>query len=179
VSKQKKYYWLVLRKTMPAEFEAWFEKQAANGWFPLINIHSFFVMSFAKSEATKFRYIVDYQKKSTDDYIQTYRDFGWEFVGVLSRNYFVWRKEYEKERPEAFTDCESIKHRNRTFIKQVIISLTGFTLMSLVATIGVFGGIANFGTIGAALSVLGLCLLYAATVSHVPALKKIIQNKDV
>ena len=176
MNERKKYYGLVLRKTMPVEFEAWFEGQAAKGWFPLIDIHSFFVMRFAKGEPKKYRYIIDYQKKSEDEYIQTYTDFGWEFVGVLSRNYFIWRKEYDNERPEAFTDYESIRHRNRTFIKQVIISFLSFTALCFVATSGVINGITGYGTIRTVFSVTGLCFIYTATAAHVPMISKIIQN---
>ncbi len=134
--KTKKSFLLpVFRNVVPAEFEVWFEKLALEGWFPQNIKHtSSMWMSFSKGTPKKYRYVVDVQAAPKSDYISTYKDFGWEFVGQMSAIY-VWRKEYFEERPEAFSDKENIKNRNRRFTKAISFSFTIFLLASLIITV--------------------------------------------
>lgn len=160
---KKRFFWSVFRKVVPADYETWFEKLALEGWHPQNIKHiSSFVMSFIKGAPKKYRYVVDLQAIPKDNYILTYKDFGWEFVGQMS-SIFIWRKEYTNVRPEAFSDKENIKNRNRRFTKAISFSLAIFTIASFVISACFlvnmsrldFGGIVQF--------ILGLVISYSLT----------------
>jgi len=49
----------------------------------------------------------------------------------------MWRKEYSGERPQAFSDAQSIEDRNKRDMRAVAVSLSIFTIAFL-ATLAVF-----------------------------------------
>lgn len=158
-----KYLCSAFRKVVPSDYEAWFEKLALEGWHPQNVTHtSSFVMSFVKSEPKKYRYVVDLQAVPKDSYISTYQDFGWEFVGQMS-SIFIWRKEYGEERPEAFSDNENIKKRNRRFTKAISFSLVLFIIASLIITASFLVNMPRLDVEEIVKFILGLVLSYSLT----------------
>ena len=130
----KNVQWLTpFRYVVPADYENWFEEKAAAGWHPVrIGQWSSIAMRFAKGEPKKYRYVVDMQPVPKKDYIRTYQEFGWEFVGQMA-SAMVWRREYDGERPESFSDAQSRRGRNKRFIGAASVSFIMFTLGALAA----------------------------------------------
>lgn len=165
--KGRKVYWIsAFRYVVAADYESWFEQQAAAGWHPVkVGQWSSIAMRFAKGEPKKYRYVVDMQPFPKKEYRQTYEDFGWEFVGQMA-SAMVWRREYQIERPESFSDALSRQDRNRRFIGAASFSFFIF----LLGAIG-FGAGAIFSQLAAsdriqfgiaAVFLLGLAVLIGA-----------------
>lgn len=174
---KKIFLFSVFRKVVPAEYETWFEQLALEGWFPQNVKHtSCFLMTFVKGTPKKYRYVVDLQAAPKSDYISTYKDFGWEFVGRMSTIY-VWRKEYSSERPEAFSDTENIRNRNRRFTRAISFSFAIFTLASLIITICFLINIRNLSLGGLVQFILGLLLSYSIAFLLASVMHKISKAK--
>jgi hypothetical protein len=125
----EKVFWCsAFRYVVPADYENWFEELAAEGWHPVkVGQWSSIAMRFAKGGPKKYRYVVDMQPFPKKEYRQTYEDFGWEFVGQMA-SAMVWRREYENERPESFSDAQSLHGRGRRFIGAASVSFILFLL---------------------------------------------------
>ncbi|MCB2412321.1 DUF2812 domain-containing protein [Demequina sp. TTPB684] len=97
----------------PARLEAWLEREAAQGWEPReLGDMSAIRLRLHSTKAVTMRYVVDPQRSIDADYLETYRDAGWDYVGELS-SLHVWRRRYRGDRPEAFTDGASRHARDR------------------------------------------------------------------
>ncbi len=120
---ERKLQWLTpFRYVVPADYENWFEEQAAAGWHPVkVGQWSSIAMRFAKGSPKKYRYVVDMQPMPKKDYMRAYEEFGWEFVGQMA-SAMVWRREYDGERPESFSDAPSRRERNTRFFRAVSVS---------------------------------------------------------
>ncbi len=120
---EKALYWLTpFRYVVPADYENWFEEKAAAGWHPVkVGQWSSIAMRFTKSTPKRYRYVVDMQAVPRKDYRRTYEEFGWEFVGQMA-SAMVWRREYDGERPESFSDAQSRRGRNKRFFWAVSVS---------------------------------------------------------
>lgn len=119
------------RNVIPADFESWLEKMAADGWhIDHISQWSSILMTFKHGTPKKYRFVYDLQAFPRKDYRATYEQFGWEYLGRMSSVY-IWRKEYTNERPEAFSDNESIIKRNRRTVAAISFSL----ILLLIATV--------------------------------------------
>ena len=102
------YRWVV-----PADYEAWLETLAKQGWnLQRIRQWDSIRMTFHKTEPKQYRYVFDLNAFPKKDYKATYQQFGWEFMGQMA-SCFIWRKEYTGERPESFTDQDSLTRRNK------------------------------------------------------------------
>lgn len=125
----KKIEWCsAFRYVVPTDYEHWFEELAVAGWHPVkVGQWSSIAMRFAKGEPKKYRYVVDMQPFPRKEYRQTYKDFGWEFVGQMA-SAMVWRREYENERPESFSDSQSRRDRGRRFVGAAFVSFFLFLL---------------------------------------------------
>lgn len=120
------------RYVVPAQYEQWFEGLAAKGWHPIkVGQWSSIAMRFVKGTPERYRYVVDLQAVPQKGYKQIYEEFGWEYVGRMS-NLFVWRKPYEDERPESFSDAENLRARNQRFVWAISFSLI---VVAIVATL--------------------------------------------
>lgn len=128
-----------LKYYVPADFEKFMEKNAAEGWnVDKIHQWSSVSMTFQKTEPKKYRYVIDLNAFPTEEYKETYRQFGWEYMGRMASMY-VWRKEYTDERPEAFTDCQSVRKRSMN-VFWVLTALNIFLIASMITlTILYFG----------------------------------------
>ncbi len=116
---------------VPANFENWFERMAAEGWhINHIRQWDSLLMTFKRGEPRKYRFICDMQASPRKEYRATYEQFGWEYLGRMASMH-VWRMEYQGERPEAFSDRDSVVGRNRRTILAVSVSFTLFLIMIL------------------------------------------------
>jgi hypothetical protein len=119
------------RYLLPSDYENWLERMAAQGWHTNhFRQWNSIVMTFIRGEPKKYRFVYDPQVSPRKEYIATYEQFGWEYLGRMASAHF-WRMEYEGERPEAFSDQESIVRRNRRTIAAVSVSFTLFLITVL------------------------------------------------
>ena len=125
--KEKKAVWFsAFTNVVPAEYEKWLEGMEAQGWhLERIGQWSSIRMVFRRDKPRKYRYVYDMQAFPKEDYAATYQAFGWELMGRMASS-FIWRKPYETERPEAFTDAESLERRGKRFAAAASISMVAF-----------------------------------------------------
>ena len=160
----------------PADYEAWFEKLALRGYHPRITPFSFIAMRFRQGAPKKYKYVVDVQAVPEKEYVATYENFGWEKVGKMA-NMFVWRKEYDDERPSAFSDRESLKKRNARIAQAMTFSTVMAFIASVICWIG-FGVTLTDGdaVVTVALGVLG-GLTFVAGISLLALSVRILRSK--
>jgi hypothetical protein len=122
----------VFRQLQPSDFEKWLERMAAEGWhIDFFRQWSSILVTFRRGEPKKYRFVYDPQISPRKEYISTYEQFGWEYLGRMASAH-MWRMEYEGERPEAFSDAESLIKRNRRNIAAASVSFTIFLVTTLV-----------------------------------------------
>ena len=120
------------RHLLPSDYEDWMEKMAAQGWYiDRFRQWSSIIMTFYRGEPKKYRFVYDPQVTPRNDYISTYEQFGWEYLGRMASAH-MWRMEYKDERPQAFSDQESIVKRNKRTIAAVSVSFIIFLITVLV-----------------------------------------------
>jgi hypothetical protein len=147
---KKKTIWFpairAFRCLVPADFESWLERLALEGWnLEQTGVFSPLRMVFYKTESKQYRYVYDpnyaamIKKK---DYKQTYEQFGWEYVGCVNANNFLWRKEYTDVRPESFTDRESLIRRNKRILNPTIAGLVFTIVATMVSLVAICAYIA-------------------------------------
>jgi len=131
MSDRKLVLFSAFRYLLPSDYENWLERMAAEGWhFNRFRQWSSLFMVFRRGEPKRYRFVYDSQVSPRQEYIPTYRQFGWEYLGRMASAHF-WRMEYKDERPEAFSDQESIAKRNRRTIAAVSVSFTIFLVAVL------------------------------------------------
>ena len=129
------------RWVVPADYEDWLEDMARQGWHPEpVGQWSSLRMVFTRGEPQKMRYVYDMNAFPKADYVETYRQFGWEPVGQMA-SCFLWRRAYDGPRPEAFTDPASVRARNRRVRNAVVLV---FVLFALEVAASIFGAGRNF-----------------------------------
>lgn len=176
--KNKKTVWLsVFRNVVPADYEIWLEDLALQGWnIDHISQWSSIAMTFYRSEPKKYRYIFDIQVFPKKEYKTTYEQFGWEFAGQMS-SCFIWRKEYTDERPESFTNRESLEKRNKQVISAVLVSFTMFTIVSIVLITAFIMTFSNLSAGSIVQFTLGIVLSSAFTLYLGNVIRKIYRNR--
>lgn len=127
---RKKIKLYPLSKILPEDYEKWLENYEVDGWH-LVKI-SFLglIHYFIKDEPYKFRYCYDYQGSQKKDYEKIFSDLGWELV-FYSFGSYIWRLEYIDERPEAFSDYDSLISRNNRLLSVYTGCLAVFAICSL------------------------------------------------
>jgi len=89
------------------------EGMAKDGWnVGKLGQFGAFKIDFYNTGPKNYRFVFDLNINPKKDYMQTYEQFGWEYVGRMS-SCFIWRKTYDEIRPESFTDKESRIRRNQ------------------------------------------------------------------
>jgi len=140
MSDQKTVLFPAFRHILPSDYENWLEQMAAEGWqIDHIEQWSSVVMSFRLCEPKKYRFVYDPQVSPRKEYIPTYEEFGWEYLGRMASAH-IWRMEYEGERPQAFSDQEGLVERNRRNLTAVSISF--FMFLTAILAIGLGLGFA-------------------------------------
>ena len=134
---ERKAVWFsAFRWVVPADYERWLEDQALQGWqADKIGQWSSLRMTFTRTESRRFRYVFDFNAYPNRDYLNSYEQFGWEPVGQMA-SCFIWRKEYSGQRPEAFTDGQSMQARNRRVRNAVLVCLILFAVGTLGSLVG-------------------------------------------
>ena len=89
--------------------ETWLEEMSTTGWhLTSVQLPCFYTFDQGKPQRNVYR--LDYmlmKKVKLDEYLQIFRDAGWEYVGEMS-NWRYWRKQVVNgEAAEIFTDNES------------------------------------------------------------------------
>jgi len=131
MSDRKIVLFSAFRYLLPSDYENWLERMAAEGWhFNRFRQWSSILMVFRKGAPRRYRFVYDPQVSPSKEYIPTYEQFGWEYLGRMASAHF-WRMEYEGERPEAFSDHEGIVKRNRRTIAAVSVSFIIFLVAIL------------------------------------------------
>jgi hypothetical protein len=141
MSDRKIVVFSVFRHVIPSDYENWLEWMAGEGW----HIHHFrqwnsIFMTFQRGKPTKYRFVYDPQVSPRKEYIATYEQFGWEYLGRMASAHF-WRMEYEDERPQAFSDTEGLVDRNRRNL--IAVSVSFFIFLAAVIAIGLALGFAS------------------------------------
>jgi len=132
---KKIVFFPAFKRVVPSDFENWLENMAANGWhIERVRQWSSIIMIFIKGEPKKCRFVYDVHPIVAKDYISTYEQFGWENLGRMA-SVNIWRMEYKDDRPEAFTDKDSIASRNNRTIAAVSVSFSIFLLGVLAMSI--------------------------------------------
>ncbi|MBN1880478.1 DUF2812 domain-containing protein [bacterium] len=94
------------------KIERWLEQRERDGW-NLVDIGSLGVsFVFHQGIPRRVAYRVDYQNQVKEDYLQLFQDAGWSLIGK-SCGWYFWKQEYTVDKPEIFTDVESLIDRNR------------------------------------------------------------------
>lgn len=103
-------------KMVPQDYEEWLEKLEERGWHLYKTTFGGLVHHFKKDKPHKIKYCLDYQVKKKSDYEQIFEDIGWELVYYFQGTY-LWRIKYKDgNKPNAFTDIDSIKKRNNRLL---------------------------------------------------------------
>lgn len=137
--KNKKRVWFSpFVRVVPADYETWLEDLAMQGWnIDKIGQWSSICMDFTRTRPRRYRYVFDMQISPHPEYLFTYEQFGWEYVGQMA-SAIIWRKEYKKERPESFTDQESLERRNRRVLAAVSVNFWLFLAGGIAAMTALF-----------------------------------------
>ena len=54
-----------------------------------------------------------------DNYFELFKEDGWELVDNKMGPWFIWRKPYEDEKPNIYTDTKSLIERNNRQIRTI------------------------------------------------------------
>lgn len=143
--KEKKTVWLsTFRYVVPADYENWLETLAMEGWtIDKIKQWDSLRMVFHRSSPQKYRYVFDLNAFAKKDYFTTYQQFGWEYMGQMASCY-IWRQPYTDERPESFSDIESLRQRNRRVFWGVFFSFAMAIVSICLLLIGFFMAFQSF-----------------------------------
>ena len=89
--------------------EAWLEEMSQQGWH-LSSVGIPTVYDFESGEPADIVYRLDYRshfKMEKEDYLQLFRDAGWEYVGEMSGWHYFRKGAQPGEELEIYTDAES------------------------------------------------------------------------
>lgn len=113
--------------------EKWLEKMESIGYtLSKVELNSFY---FRKGEKKRVKYFIEFQKFPSEDYNNMYSSLGWKSVNasyLINKRWSFWKKEYEGEIPEIFTD----KKTKIEGAKKILISyLPSYILLFVVYTL--------------------------------------------
>jgi hypothetical protein len=128
------------------ELENWLEEMEQNEW-SLFKFDFNLRFKFKKGESRKIRYCIDFQSKVNDNYYEIFKEDSWELVDNKSGIWFIWRKPYEDERPNIYTDTKSLIERNNRQIRNVIIGVFISLILLYFVLIGNFDGTKLISTV--------------------------------
>jgi len=106
------------------EEEAWLREMAQQGWH-LLQPGFLGFFTFQQGEPSDMVYRLDYITSKFDraDYLQLFKDSGWEFVGEMMGWQYFRKKARPGEDPQIFTDPESKIQKYRRLLAYFIIFL--------------------------------------------------------
>ena len=94
-----------------------------NGWNLTKVDFAQIMFSFKKGKVRKMRYCWDYPKNPGDNYFELFKEDGWESMDNKMGPWFIWRKPYEDERPNIYTDTKSLIEKTNRQIRTVIFGV--------------------------------------------------------
>ena len=112
-----------------ARIEEYLEEMSAQGWHVVQADGMLVGFLFERGEPKRVRYCMDYQRQERGEYRQIFADAGWTLL-QKSMGWYIWSKEYETERPDIYTDVDSLITRNRNLL--VTICAVFFTQMPMI-----------------------------------------------
>jgi len=89
--------------------EAWLQEMSQQGWH-LSSVGVPTVYDFEPGEPADFVYRLDYRshfKMDKEDYLQLFRDAGWEYIGEMTGWQYFRKQAQPGEELEIYTDAES------------------------------------------------------------------------
>ncbi len=110
------YWWAWSSEKM----ELWLERLEAEGWNLYHVDFAGIRFKFRRGLKQSIRYCVDYQTETRDDYLPLFQEDGWELIWSGAWGWYLWKKPYHDERPEIFTDTNSLIDRNHRITKILI-----------------------------------------------------------
>lgn len=106
----------------PGKIERWLEEQERQGWnlsrISTTGLH----FHFEKGPSRKIAYCIDYQSQAKADYFQLLSETGWSLVAD-GFGWYYWRQEYSAEKPELFSETQSLIDRNNRQLLLIMILL--------------------------------------------------------
>jgi len=169
-------------KTTHGMYSAWnyqrelenLNKMSEQGW-QLVE-GRLFSCRFKKDDSIQYRYQLDYQPKIDDRprYVDSFREFGWEYINSTINGWHYFRKPYDPSLPEEeyeiFSDRSSLKEMNNRWVK---IGVVGLVFCSVFAAMLLFMMIMR-----PSLSTLALLLEYAVLIFFLSRGVCIMKNPD-
>lgn len=156
-------------------YEKWLEEKELNGWnlkeISYLNEHV-----FEKGNKRKVRYCLGEEKALNKEYKAMFRDFGWTLVHEVSNNY-LWMREYEGDRPEAYNDIEEIESRNKKYIKRLSFQIFAAAIYILYVITTVVNNSFNIGWITIA-GIFIVIYFFINIKPQIPFIKAYKRNKE-
>ena len=72
-----------------------------------------------KEKAEKSDIVLITRHNVQDNYFELFKEDGWELVDNIATPWYIWRKSYEDERPNIYTDTKSLIERNNRLLKTI------------------------------------------------------------
>ncbi|HAM81919.1 DUF2812 domain-containing protein [Ornithinibacillus bavariensis] len=116
--------------------EEWLTEMSRNGLH--LQKYQLFSYTFEEDPEKSYVYQIDFQQNVKDDYLQLYKDAGWEYVTNAINAFHYFRTETSnKEVRKLYSDKESIRD---SFNRMIRFYVTIF-LCFLVSQLGIFTGL--------------------------------------
>ena len=109
--KMRKWWW----PWQTEKIEQLLEGKAREGWVLAKTNDTCTKFVFERQAPASIRYCLDYQEKEKPEYLSLMADDGWkrEYKGT---GWFLWSKPYSGERPELYTDRDSLIRRSNAIL---------------------------------------------------------------
>lgn len=122
------------------KMENWLEKMENEGWDLIKVDFAQFRFTFKKGTSKKVKYCFDFPSYVNDSYFEIFKEDGWEIMDNKMGPWFIWRKSYENERPNIYTDTKSLIERIKRQIRTVIFGIAVTLILISVLLISNFYG---------------------------------------
>jgi hypothetical protein len=146
---------------LPERIEEWLESMERKGWH-LVRVNLWgWRFRFDHGEPRGVRYCVDFQTEASPEYHNLLADAGWELI-YQGGGWYFWRKPYDEERPEIYTDRESLVQRNKRIMSNLGILAAGWAVISaedIIRNLSSWLGKSFFSLVMLAIIVLGIARL--------------------
>lgn len=106
----------------PEKIEKWLEEMETKGWRLKKADWNAIRFQFQRGEPRQIRYCVDYQDKKDEDYIQLFKEIGWQLI-YSGAGWYIWRMPFTEQRPEIYSDFDSLISRNKRVLSLLYIVL--------------------------------------------------------
>ena len=95
---------------------------AENGWRLERANNLLLIFHFVEDNPKKTSFSIDYQTKIDKQYQALLEDAGWVCLGK-SVGWFIWRQDYDKDKPRIYTDIQSLVERNKRLLRFLVLCL--------------------------------------------------------